>query len=230
MKALKIFFASIIINLLCTTPAFASEIILDGNFSDWNNKVGLTDVAGDSSNSDEDLKSMKYYSDGQTLYFYFERYDLTNPYWDIQLIFFNGTGHLGSHYTPWDNPKDSFNWKNIMATTVTVNVSKSRTSSNKPKITTNLGGSFDSSSQDGREIEFSIPLKSIGLVDKEIQFAAKSDPSAYAPNIDWIPENGPIIIVDGPIFGNLSFIFIILIFLFIGNLSIINLKKQRNIV
>ena len=227
MKVFKIFFSSILITLLSVTPVFASEILLDGEFSDWSNKAGITDIAGDSSNSEEDLKSMKYYSDGETLYFYFERYDTTNPYWDIQLIFFNGTGHMSSHYTPWDNPKDNFNWKNIMATTVTINVSKSGTASDKPTITTSLGGHFASSSLDGREIEFSIPLSSIGLVGKEIQFAAKSDPSAYAPNIDWIPEQGPIIITDGPIFGNLSPIFVLLTFITIGFIANHNFKYKK---
>ncbi|MGL4763101.1 MAG: hypothetical protein ACRCWG_16890 [Sarcina sp.] len=216
MKILKIFLTTICISLFSSTAAFANEIYLDGEFSDWENKAGITDIFGDSFNAQEDLKSMKYYSDGETLYFYFERYDTSNPYWDIQLIFFNGTGHLSSHYTPWDNPKDNFNWKNIMATTVTANVSRSGTSSDRPTISTSLSGKFSSSSLDGTEIEFSIPLSSIGLLGKEIQFAAKSDPSAYAPNIDWIPEQGPIIITDGPILGDFTIVFITLAFLSIG--------------
>ncbi|MGL4450039.1 MAG: hypothetical protein ACRCTZ_02470 [Sarcina sp.] len=220
MKIIKIIFISILFTLLASTTTFASEIILDGNFSDWSDKAGIDDPSGDSlTNPDEDLKAMKYYSDGENLYLYFERYSANNPFWDIQVIFFNGTGNLGSHYTPWDNPKENFAWKSVNATTAKINVSKSSSSSDPLLITTNFDGSFNSASFDGRQIEFSIPLSAVGLIGKEIQFAAKSDPSSDAPKIDWIPENGPIYVTDGPIFGSLSTFLIILTFIKVSYLA-----------
>lgn len=227
MKVIKTLLLSGIISLIIGIPALASEITLDGNFSDWSDKAGITDANGDSkTNPDEDLKAMKYYSDGENLYLYFERYSANNPFWDIQVIFFNGTGTESSHYTPWDNPKDNFAWKSIMATTATINVSKSGSGSTPLTITTNFGGNFKSASSDGKQIELSIPLAAVGLVGKEIEFAAKSDPSAYSPNIDWIPENGPIYIADGPIFGNFSNLLIILAFVFVGFIALKNNDKK----
>ncbi|MGL4740861.1 MAG: hypothetical protein ACRC41_08655 [Sarcina sp.] len=209
-----LFFTFLLITLFKTTALGATNISLDGNFDDWADKVLISDIQGDSNVQNEDLKTLRYYVDENNLYLYVERYDSKplNLNWNLQIILFNGTGHTSSHYTPWDNPKDNFQWKSTTATTVQVTVS-TMTPELTPMISTTLGDKFRSASQDGRKIEFSIPLAKVGLNSSDIKLAVKSPTYSDAPRIDWIPENGPIHIIDGPIFGNLIFIIIPLVFL-----------------
>ena len=63
-----------------------------------------------------------------------------------------------------------------------------------------------SSSMDGKEIEFRIPLQKVGLdgLNKQIEFTLKSGNNENHTDIDWLPDGYPITITTGPTFWELS--------------------------
>ncbi|MGL4990553.1 MAG: hypothetical protein ACRCYE_11210 [Sarcina sp.] len=223
-KKKLLFFIFLFITVFKTNAFASSSINLDGNFDDWNDKPILNDIQGDSNVQNEDLKILKYSVDENNLYIYVERYN-SSPLdlnWNLQVILFNGTGYTSNHYTPWDNPKDNFQWKSTNATTIQVTIS-TMGSEQLPMISTTLDDKFRSASLDGRKIEFSIPLTKIGLTPHDIKLAVKSPTYSDAPHIDWIPENGPLYIVDGPILGKLNLIILPITF------TLLSFYIKRNI-
>ncbi|MGL5153013.1 MAG: hypothetical protein ACRC7N_20840 [Clostridium sp.] len=189
-----------------------SEIILDGKFEDWSGKPIIKDKTGDAPKSKDDLIELRYYTNEEYIYVYLEReHPQGKEEWDSQVVFLNGKGSTDEHYIPWENEGVSpHEWKGSYYTTVKINVNFEYWPKEQFRVQLKLGGenieTTYSSSPDGKKIEFRVPLKSIGLdgQGQEIKMAVKSPPEAYHPNIDWIGDNGPIIITPGPIFGSLT--------------------------
>ncbi|MGL4773074.1 MAG: hypothetical protein ACRC2K_05845 [Clostridium sp.] len=206
------------VDALAETKDANTPIELDGNFEDWNGKPVVRDKVGDAPALKDDLIELRYYNDEEYLYLYVEREaPQGKEEWDIQAVFHNGTGYEQIHLFPWENKgKPDWEWATANKTTVKINVNYEWYPKDGFRVQVKLGDELIettySASVDGKRIEFRIPLKPLGLDGKgqEIQFSVKSPPEAYYPTVDWIGDNGPIIITQGPVFGSLTWAIVML--------------------
>lgn len=193
-------------------------IVLDGLFDDWEDKPSVKDKSGDSgSNGTQDLKELRFYADEEYLYLYIERYKSAQG-WDLWVPIINGTGYEESIFMPWEhgnleeNKDEGWKWKSDKVSTFKINVDYSSWNRNSLAVKPQIGGKSIGEDMtyfntDGTKFEIRLPLDLVGLkgVNKEIKFSVASDISQYAPtSIDWIKDDGPIVITQGPIFGALT--------------------------
>jgi hypothetical protein len=196
--ALVILFFTIVLSVptvAAHAAAINAGITLDGNFSDWNGKPGVSDGKHDVNNTENDFINTKYIADNNYLYLYVERLAASkNAPWHFKVIIPNGVSGQNKNINLFNKGKLSF----VPVFDVTVSFEKSlnlvSVSYNGQSIESTL-----SSSPNGKIIEFRIPLDRVGLsgFSKEIQFALQSD-SDKDNNADWLPEAYPITLTTGP--------------------------------
>ncbi|MEG0297398.1 MAG: hypothetical protein RR620_11835 [Clostridium sp.] len=200
----------------------SSPIIIDGNYEDWSDKPSIIDVESDGVNSHEDLKELRYITDENYLYLYVERYPVEGEYknqglWDIWIPIINGNGN-GAHNTflPWDKVEGEV-WypqkvSTFKITTAFVEVWDSSVQAMVKEFRVrvklgedNIGEDRVFRNADGSKFEIRLPLSLVGLNgNDEVIFSLASNISAPNDDIDWIYSDGPIHNTQGPIFGILT--------------------------
>lgn len=235
-KKLGVFISAILVCILGSKNVYAAEetsvkapIVIDGSFSDWMDKPFKLDNVGDTPNTGEDLKEVRYFSDEDYLYLYIERYSASNGF-DLRIPIINGTGYTESNFFPWENKdKPSWEWSSKNVTSFSVRGDYDR-NTKEYRVSVRLGWKnvgedrlFTNS--DGTKMEIRLPLKDIGLSgpNKEVKFAVSSNIHQDNSKIDWIPEDGPIVDTSGPIFGALTPIIALSGFIGVGLIA----KKRK---
>lgn len=210
----------------------SSEIVIDGELSDWDLMPGLTDKSGDASKLSQDLKEVRYFADSDYLYLYIERYEAAHN-WDLWIPIGNAKGGSGSVFYPWENGnKDKQGWEWTSTYGVTYFSITATYSNGIMSVYPSLkgerleGGNYINS--DGTRFEVKLPLDKIGLAgpDKKVSFSVASDISQWSPvNVDWIYDEGFINIDKGPIFGGLTPIVVLSSFILVGLIA-----RKNNLV
>lgn len=183
-----------------------SGIVLDGNFNDWDGKPYIMDTKHDTENTWQDFNEVKYCTDNQYLYLDVQRLSANKAQpWNFSVVILNALkGDKQAQYIYGaSNP--------IYAPQFDITTSFTDNKSNNGAI---VDVSFDgddiedtySCSNNGKEIEFRIPLQKVGLdgISKMISFMLKSSSTQGIYNIDWVPNGYPIVITTGPTFWQLS--------------------------
>lgn len=183
-----------------------SGIVLDGSFNDWNGKPYIMDTKHDVQNTWQDFSGVKYCTDNQYLYLDVQRLSANkSESWHFNVVILNAlTGDkLVQYIYGTSNP--------IYAPQFDITTSFTDNKSDNGAV---VDVSFDgediedtySCSNDGKEIEFRIPLQKVGLdgINKMVVFMLKSNSSKNFYNVDWVPNGYPIIITNGPTFWQLS--------------------------
>lgn len=200
-----------------------SSIVIDGKYDDWEGMPSVIDKSGDASKGSQDLKEVRYMADDNFLYLYIERY-APGSTWDIWIPFPDVKGE-GTVFYPWEHGnKDKVNdweWKD----TKKVALFKITCEFSKGKMGVHLDygsqkiGSYWYNNSDGLRFEIALPLEKVGLngIGKEIKFSVASDISQWSPTkVDWINDDGPIIVTDGPIFGSMTSLVVLSSFIGVG--------------
>lgn len=193
---LLLFFAS-----FCSIDANAASlkdvnanVTLDGKFSDWTGKPELDGLGNSGMNPQYDIEVVKYITDNTYLYLYTKR-------------------KSGSKADPWNFSvviTDAKSNKNRLVNLFNSGIKVSsavfdiETTFSKGMDTVSVGYNGQSLertlavSADGKEIEFRIPLKNVGLdgFNQMVQFAVLS-PSNNTGGIYWLPNLYPITITTG---------------------------------
>lgn len=213
------------------TKAYETEpaIVIDGEYEDWEDKPAVYDRIGET-NGNTDFKELRFYREGKWLYLYLERIDPTRPVqWDLRIPIINANKRYGTTpvFLPWDEIKDEDGnptgvWPNNdnptqeVAYQATISYRDGWDSSLGQmvyitEISVIQGGCYRENFRfrytDPARVEFAIPLNWVGLGDEmdEVSFAvgANTNASTHA-QLDWVGEEGPINITQGPIFGSLT--------------------------
>ncbi|MGG7176657.1 hypothetical protein ACQPU1_03615 [Clostridium paraputrificum] len=216
-----------------------APIVIDGLFEDWNDKPTISDSIGDTSDTNQDLKEIRYFTDDNYLYLYVERYKVGSG-WDIWVPININNGYEQSVFFPWENNgKESWEWSERAVTTYKINASYEPWDNNSLRVNVFLNEANNSTpiyvgenqvfkNSDGTRFEVRLPLDKIGLAEKDskFEFAIASATGQWSPtNIDWAPNNDFINITQGPIFGGLTPIIAVSCFLGVGLIA----KKKKHI-
>jgi hypothetical protein len=196
----------------------ASDIILDGNFDDWSDKPFVSDAKHDEKSPWLDFLEVRYFADNQYLYLKVERLSANKSEpWHFNVVVLNAVSGQKQIQYPFGQSKP------VYAPQFDINTEYNGNKSNSGDVVTvsfngeNIESTF-SASNNGKEIEFKIPLSQVGLdgLNKEIQFMLKSDIDSKTGQTDWAPEGRSIIITTGPTFWQLSSIFSFIVVSFIA--------------
>jgi len=208
-KVLNILMFIFLITIFSSTKVFAAtsnSIVIDGNFNEWNGKTSYNDAKHDIKSNWLDFEEVKYFADDKYLYLYVTRGAAEkSSLWSFDVVIFNGV--KGTKYTqypfgqkqPVYAPKfdvvvDYTDKKNHNGTTVNVSFDGDA-----------LETTF-SAANNAKEIEFRVPLDRVGLdgLNKEVKFALKSEKDGKTGEIDWVADEGPIVITTGPTLWQVS--------------------------
>lgn len=196
----------------------ASNIILDGNFDDWNDKPFISDVKHDEKSPWLDFLEIRYFTDNQYLYLKVERQSANKSEpWNFNVVILNAIQGEKQLQYPFGQSKPVYAPQFDINTDYTDNKSHNGGIVNVSFNGENIESTF-SAADDGKEIEFKIPLSKVGLdgLNKEIQFMLKSDTDPKTGQTDWTPNGRPIIITTGPTFWQLTSIFLFIVVSFIA--------------
>lgn len=193
-----------------------SDIKIDGNFDDWVGKPYLRDNKGDIKSPWLDFISLQYCADDKYLYLHVERQSAkkSEP-WDFNVVIFNA--------------QEEEERKEFDINSVTIGSNNSTDIA----ITVSYEGenleSTLSASNNGKEIEFRIPLDKVGLSgpNQQVEFALKSAIDRKTGSIDWLPNNGKIIVTTGPTLWKLAYI---ILFAGVTVIAFRVYKKKKSIV
>jgi hypothetical protein len=195
MKQKRVVFALIFIfTMLYQSIVWAEvDIVLNGSFSDWEDKPALLDEVGDES-SGRDIEEVKWYPDNTKgyLYFYARRSNSGNMDWNYSVYL---AGDLGER-------RADINYKRSN-TTITVNLYNAYNT--RLWYTSGRWGDFKNP---GTKTEFYIPLSQlVSTPEAGYELAA-----TFQSRNDIIPDDGaitissvstgPIIIVLGVVLAN----------------------------
>ena len=185
--------------------AGSTDIVIDGNFQDWSGKPYAEDPKHDIKGPWLDFLGVGYYADDKYLYLHVIRQAAkkSEP-WHFNVVMLNGTkGPMQTQY-PFKAAKPVYAPQFDVTTYYTDN-----SSHNGIVVKVSFNGqqleSTFSSDNNAKEIEFRVPLASVGLdgVNKEVKFALKSNAEGV---VDWAPER-PITITTGPTLWQISSVF-----------------------
>lgn len=193
-----------------TINKIESNITLDGNFDDWNDKPFIIDDKHDVKNPGMDILGVGYFSDNEYLYLKVERQSANKSQpWKFSVIILNAEKGEKQLQSPFGVSKPIYAPQFDIITEYMGNKSHSGTVVNVSFNGENIESTF-SASNNAKEIELRIPLAKVGLdgLNKEIQFMLKSDTDPKTGEVDWIPDNRPIIVTTGPTFWQFSSIFV----------------------
>lgn len=211
-------------------------IKIDGKFEDWIDMPLQEDVQGDSGRLSQDLKEVRFFAEDDNLYLYIERYPSNEPLvdWDLRVPIIGGTGNTYPNFFPWENQgiENSDDWGSSNVSTFRVSASY-ESWSKAMNVSIKLGDKqidkyrFENIDKNGLVFEVSIPLKEVGLdgPEKSVSFNVASAIDQYhKEKIDWIYNEGPILVTKGPIFGALTPVIALAGFAGIGFIAT---KKKR---
>lgn len=181
-------------------------IQIDGAFDDWNDKPYIEDAKHDIKSTSNDLEKIKYLADENYLYLYVERQSArkSEP-WHFNVVFLNGARGDKHKVFPFnvDEP--------VYAPMFDVTLSyDDRKNSDGGLVNVGIDGedieSTYSAADNGKAIEFRLPLNLVGLngISKQVSFALCSDIDEREGVRDWVPDNRPVIVTAGPTFWQLS--------------------------
>lgn len=238
---LKIILLLLIFTFISSTKVLAAnsttnKIIIDGNFEDWKNKPSVSDSKHDIKSPWLDFVQVEYFADDKYLYLDVQRQSAkkSEP-WHFNVVILNAVKGKKQLQYPFGYNKPVYAPQFDISTYYTDEKSCKGALVNVSFNGENIEKTF-SVSNDGKEIEFRIPLSKVGLdgLNKEIQFMLKSDVNEkngdnnqskqkegdnnqWGRNggddnktnvVDWAPNDRPIIITTGPTFWQLSSVFL----------------------
>ncbi|WML37501.1 hypothetical protein [Clostridium sp. OS1-26] len=189
--------------------ADSTNIVIDGNFQDWIGKPYVEDSKHDIKSPWLDFLGVGYYADDKYLYLHVIRQSAkkSEP-WHFNVVMLNGTKGPTQPQYPFGSTKPVYAPQFDITTYYTSN-----SSHNGIVVKVSFNGqqleSTFSSDNSAKEIEFRVPLASVGLdgVNKEVKFVLKSDEKGV---VDWAPES-PITITTGPTLWQISSVFFFVI-------------------
>ena len=214
-----------------------APIVIDGIFEDWSDKPTIKDSQGDTVDTKQDLKEIRYFTDDNYLYLYVERYNLGQE-WDLWIPIDCNNGYEENVFFPWENNgKESWEWSSRKVTTYRISASYAPWENNSLMVNVYLkdpnsntpiyvGENQVFKNSDGTRFEVRLPLGKIGLSGKDgkFSFAVASSISNWSPtNVDWAPNDDFIHITEGPIFGALTPMIAISCFIGVGLIA-----KKKN--
>lgn len=231
-KILKFFMLALLLICVSYAPAYAysnqdTGINIDGSFHDWDDKPFIEDPEHDIKSPWLDFLNVKYIADNKYLYLYVERLsaEKSEP-WHFNVVILNGTKGEKHKVFPYGDDKP------LYAPLYDIILSyDDRSSSDGAVVNVSFDGedieSTYSSKDNGKAVEFRIPLERVGLdgVDKEIKFMLASDIDDKEGIVDWVPDGRPITVTTGSTFWQMSTA-ILLITTFAAAYGVFE-KKQR---
>jgi hypothetical protein len=175
-----------------------NNIELDGDFDDWEDKPSVRDQKNDSGNTWNDFLKVGYFADEEYLYLKVERLSANKSEpWRFYVVMLNADRGNAIKQYPIDD--DAINAPQFEIVT--------EYDENKSRDGIEVSVSFDgdllettqSSDSNAKEIEFRVPLESVGLneLNKDVEFMLKSDDDNRG-DVDWVADGRPIIITTGP--------------------------------
>jgi hypothetical protein len=193
--------------LLCTllfhTKVFAvtspvTGIVLDGSFTDWENKPLVRDPKNDSNSPYNDFQQVRYIADKDYLYLYVERLaaNKSEP-WHFNVIILNAVKGQNNVQVPSGATKSI----NGEVFDITTHYAENK-SGTQAFVTVSFNGrdleSTLSVSNNAKEIEIRIPLDQVGLdgFNKEVKFVLRSEGNSEG-EIDWLPDRDYILVATG---------------------------------
>ena len=202
MRQKKVFFIIILIMIICSSTIVwaAVDIVVNGSFSDWNDKPSLTDPTGDEISA-KDIKIVKWYPDNVdgNLYLYAERLTHSNTDWSFSVYL---TGDLGARRA------------DIVYKRASSSVNVQLYDSRNTRIW-NASGKWGDSKNVGTKVEFYIPLSEIvsttqGGYQVDTYFLSGTDrvPNQGVITISSV-STAPIIMVTGAIVLNVLLVLLI---------------------
>lgn len=201
-----------------------NNIELNGNFEDWLDKPSVSDQKHDSGDTWKDLLNVGYFADDEYLYLRVERLSANKSEpWRFYVVMLNAVkGGTIDQYPYGDEPVYAPQFEILTEF-------DDKKSHNGIEVSVFFEGSqletTLSSENNAKEIEFRVPLESVGLngLNKDIQFMIKSN-DVNREEVDWIAEGRPIIITTGPTFYQFTTI------VFFGGVSFVAYKviNKRN--
>lgn len=194
------------VRVLAANIPVNGSIILDGSFDDWNGKPYVIDTIHDTESTGEDFLEVRYFTDDRYLYMDVERQSASKSKpWHFYVVMLNAAAGKKQVQYPYGMSLP------IYAPQFSIEASFAGSKSQDGALV-NVG--FDgesieetySSSNDGKKIEFRVPLQKVGLDGKNkiVIFMLKSFDSGDGHDIDWVPNGRPIIITTGPTLWELS--------------------------
>ena len=175
-----------------------NNIELDGSFEEWVDKPSVSDAKQDSGDTWKDFLNVGYFADNEYLYLKVERLSANKSEpWHFYVVMLNAEkGNAIAQY-PFGNDAVYAPQFEI------VTQYDDKKSQNGIEVNVFFGGELLettlSSDNNAKEIEFRVPLESVGLnaLNKDIEFMLKSDEDSSA-DVDWVADGRPIIITTGP--------------------------------
>lgn len=190
----------------------SSNIInIDGDFSDWDGAPYYSDPKNDNRDPSRDILGFNYIADDNYLYLKVERHASSgnSEPWEFSIVMLNAL--KGTPVAQYPNGQD----KPIYAPQFDIGTSfNNNGSQNGALVAVSLDGQTleqtFSSSNNGKTVEFRIPLSLVGLEgkNKEIEFIPKAGPSGKNGETDWVGDGRTIIVTTGPTLWKASYIFL----------------------
>lgn len=197
MRNKLIIFLLLLLVLVPNAQVFAEEtndaehgIELDGDFKDWKDKPSVKDKKHDSGQTWTDFLEVGYFADDEYLYLRVDRQSAkkSEP-WHFNVVMLNATvGNPIEQYPFGDEPIYAPQFDIVTDNQI---------------VEVNFEGeqleSTLSAASNEKEIEFRVPLASVGLdgLNKEVEFMLKSN-EENREEVDWVADGRPIIITTGP--------------------------------
>lgn len=225
------------------------SIQINGEFSDWNGQGGVDDKVGDTTGG-TDLTNLRFVREDNLLYINLKRDPKeVDEQWNLRIPIINADPKYGTIpvFLPWDEIKDENGngtgvWPNNdnptqeVAYLVTISYREDWDPNEGEwgemvtmmNVTVSLGNNridYVYKCLDKNETEFAIDLDWVGLGDdtSEVEFAIGSNTDSLThSNMDWISEDGPIKVTNGPILG------IFTVILGLGLLLLLSIKIARS--
>ena len=194
-------FMLLVLILIPNAHVFAdtqSNIELDGHFEEWVDKPFVDDPKHDSGDTWNDFLNVGYFADNEYLYLNVERLSAkkSEP-WRFYVVMLNAyEGNAVEQYPFGNDPVYAPQFEIVIQY-------DGMKSHNGIEVNVFFEGDLVettlSSDNNAKEIEFRVPLKSVGLdvLNKEVEFMLKSDDDSRE-DVDWVADGRPIIITTGP--------------------------------
>ncbi|MDF2590916.1 MAG: hypothetical protein K0S75_382 [Clostridia bacterium] len=190
-----------VLMLIPSTQVFAdvqNNIQLDGFFEDWVDKPSISDEKHNSGDTWKNFLNVGYFADDEYLYLRVERLSANKSEpWRFYAVMLNATEGNALEQHPFGSVPVYAPQFEIVTQ---YDDKKSHEGIEVSVIFEgNLLETTLSSENNAKEIEFRIPLESVGLngLNKDVKFILKSDDN-NSTDVDWVADGRPIIITTGP--------------------------------